>query len=214
MFSAIFFFLVLKSGPVAYPIGPPGEDGRSGRCLSPLHLAPVSPGGVWVPRLWYGSKASSYWLWRAFRCRYLRIRSAGAIGLEPSRGLPRFVTAAIFLTGGVFVTLVVTGISGGFRNGIFCHGLSGEFGLAHFSEVVLAAHVFSLTTTVSICGGCLILILSKGCLGGFSQRRRRHQVRRPPHAAIRPGSPAPMTGPGTCAGVPKGWLQMAPARCA
>jgi hypothetical protein len=27
--------------------------------------------------------------------------------------------------------------------------------------------------------------------------RRRHQPRRPPHATIRPGRPAPTTGPGT-----------------
>src|SRR5262249_31538986 len=30
--------------------------------------------------------------------------------------------------------------------------------------------------------------------------RRRHQPRRPPHAAIRPGRPAPAMGPGTATG--------------
>jgi hypothetical protein len=29
--------------------------------------------------------------------------------------------------------------------------------------------------------------------------RRRHHARRPPQAAIRPGRPVPMTGPGTAA---------------
>jgi hypothetical protein len=52
------------------------------------------------------------------RSRYLRMRSAGDIGLGPSRGLPLFVTVvAISVTGGVFVTLFVTGISGNFVTG-------------------------------------------------------------------------------------------------
>src|SRR5580704_11053664 len=40
-------------------------------------------------------------------------------------------------------------------------------------------------------------------------RRRRHQPRRPPHAAIRPGRPAPATGPGAWAGFPHGVVKIA-----